>query len=117
MGLFWEMYQTGRILDGERRAESANAAVGDLAAQVTDLQQRLDRLTLVTQALFTVLEDRYNVTEADVTNQMEVIAAAHHAKAAPKSLCRACGHEVVPRHGKCIYCGEPLGADSPFDMR
>lgn len=117
MGLFWEMYQTGRILDGERRAESANASIGDLAAQVTDLQQRLDRLTLVTQALFTVLEDRYNVTEADVTNQMEVIAATYRAQTVRKMICPACGHEAAPRHGKCIYCGAQLGADSPFDVR
>lgn len=73
------------------------------------LQQRLDRLTLVCVAMWSLMKEKTNVTEQELLDRVKEIDLMD-GKADGKigkqlSNCPKCGRVMSSRHQKCLYCG------------
>lgn len=75
----------------------------ELKAAIRQLQARVDRNTLVIQALKEMLLSGGGFREEDFADRLQRAAAQ---KAADK-VCRKCGKPLNANHNRCMYCGEP----------
>lgn len=115
-------FLTGYIL-GQHGAQSARLAAsagGSSGAGVTDildLHERVDRLTLALDALWSLLEES-GYTDEQLMARIEHIDAADgvvDGRRTPQaSTCRQCGARVAPGLAACQFCGTAL-PETPVD--
>lgn len=84
-----------------------------------ELKWNVDKLTLVNQALFELLQEKFGLTEAELMAKMTEIDMrdSHLNGQAPHSgpvACEACGKTYSKRHNHCLYCGHVNAFSSPF---
>ena len=84
------------------------------------LEDRFERLSLVCMAMWSLLQDKTNLTEQDLLDRVQAIDlmdGQRDAKAATAgvSRCRKCDRPMAARHLRCIYCGADKPAGSAFD--
>jgi len=96
---------------GQAKAAAGRAGSSALAARrdVRYLQDRVDRLTLVNIAMWSLLKEQMGVTEEDLINRMveiDISDGKADGKVTPGvRKCGKCGRTLSPRHRKCLYCG------------
>lgn len=92
-------------LAGERSARTAL----DAKRGIRHLQDRVDRLTLVNMAMWSLLKDKMGVTEEDLISRMVEIDISDGRPDGKVTVgvrkCGKCGRTLSPRHRKCLYCG------------
>ncbi|MEM6334684.1 MAG: hypothetical protein AAF823_15230 [Planctomycetota bacterium] len=98
------------------RAESA-ARNADSSQRLAE--ERLERLTLVCMAMWSLLQDKTNLTEKDLLERVALIDGMD-GEADGKATrgirkCHSCGRTMSPRHRKCLYCGAQEVVSSAFD--
>ncbi|MCA3006104.1 MAG: hypothetical protein IOD15_12205 [Phycisphaerales bacterium] len=102
-----------RMVDALRHTPPARAPAA-LQNDVDELEQRVDRLTLLNAALWELLRDRAKLTEADLVNKVQEIdlrdgRSDGRIRSTPK-VCDACGRTISSRHQRCLYCGGHTGS-------
>lgn len=117
MELFWELDQNRRIssaraagLRGEQKAEDAVDLVHRLSA-------RVDRLTLINMALWSLLKERAGLSEEDLANRIQEIDLADGQLdgrvRAQIQTCPHCQRTLSQKHNRCLFCGyEPEEKDA-----
>lgn len=107
--------------DPQQVAREAEALVRRADQQIGDLQRRLDRLTLVAQALWELLRDSGACTEAALLARIEAIDLRDGRPDGRISraviVCPACGRNSNSRRRHCIYCERELPGSNVFDAR
>ena len=77
-----------------------------------DAEDRIARLTLVCEALGSLLKERVGITEeeiADRVNQIDLTDGQLDGRVRHAArTCRHCNRNVSPRFAKCIYCGQAV---------
>ncbi len=100
-------------------AARATAAAGSAKRDVTNLEDRIERLSLVCMAMWSLIQDKTQLTEEDLLERVKMIDLMDGQEdgKASRSIqkCRACNRVMSPRHRKCLYCGEKKLAQSAFD--
>jgi hypothetical protein len=108
----------------EAAAETAAAATPSgthreaMEAKTGHLERRLEKLTLVCQALWTLLRERTGVTDEDLAHRVREIDLTDgrlDGRMAPAFTCERCGRVTARRHGRCLYCEAPRQGNSPFE--
>lgn len=88
----------------------SSVAIGD----IEDLSERIDRLILLTAAMWTILEEK-GATEEDLIARVEQLDAADDIVdgrlTARPTPCTKCDTLVAPGLTTCQYCGEPVRRD------
>ncbi len=90
-----------------------------LEAQITDLQFEVERLLMVTEALWNIVRERHDLGEDELTTRVNAIDMedgrldGRVAPAEAPSLCPNCNRVLSKHRARCIYCGEQVGID-PF---
>ncbi len=115
---FWQMQQAQAAAG---RAESSASRAADrteaLRTEVRHLQAQVDRLSMVTEALWTFLRDRAGVSEEmllDRVREIDLSDGCLDGKVrVPPQGCPGCGRTLHQRHDRCIYCGAEVER-SPF---
>lgn len=83
----------------------------------SDVQARIDRLSLACEAMWTLLRDKLGVDNGALLDRMTQLDAADgkiDGKAGKTALsCPSCGRTIARRFPKCIYCGQGIEHD-PF---
>lgn len=97
----------------------AAAAAGSAKRDVSHLEDRIERLSLVCMAMWSLIQDKTQLTEADLLERVKMIDlmdGVEDGKAAKGvQKCHACQRVMSPRHRKCLYCGAQKLAQSAFD--
>jgi hypothetical protein len=102
---------------------AANLTAGEAAARLSQThgqvaEERLERLLLVSLALWELLRERTGLTEADLlakVAEIDVRDGILDGKLRfPPIPCPNCNRPVYPRHHTCLYCGTKLPAETPF---
>lgn len=92
-------------------AERADRALGRL-------QRDVDRLRLATTALWELLRERTDLTEADLAARIEEIDLRDGRKDGriqpPPSACPDCGRTNKGTRPTCLYCGFELSGGPPI---
>lgn len=111
---------------GERSASRAAAlsrsAAASSASQVTgdlhDVNERIDRLLLVVDAMWSMMKER-GYTDEDLAGAIRSIDAADgSADGARKPMprkCTNCDSMVEPGRRTCAFCGADMDAANPLD--
>lgn len=116
-GLFWELHQNRRIADAEVGVSRTAADAANTTEKLRRLEKRVDSLVLLNRAMWSILEEKTGMTEADLMDhlevQMEIVASTQRAT---DRACTQCGRTLKPRQERCLYCGTPRTYDSIFDQ-
>ena len=100
-------------------AARARSAAGSAKRDVTHLEDRLDRLSLVCMAMWSLIQDKTKLTEQDLLERVKMIDLMDGVEDGKATRgvqkCRACGRVMSARHRKCLYCGAEKLAQSAFD--
>lgn len=103
----------------EARAASAQArfSAAEALRASRDTNNRIDRLLLTCEALWTLVREKFDLSDAeliDMVNQIDLTdGVADGRKRRPPFMCPACERAITRRFGKCLYCEQPIEAD-PF---
>jgi hypothetical protein len=100
-------------------AARASSAAGSAKRDVTHLEDRLDRLSLVCMAMWSLIQDKTKLTEDDLLERVKLIDLMDGVEDGKASRtvqkCHACNRVMSARHRKCLYCGAKKLAKSAFD--
>lgn len=101
---------------------SPSAPVPSAPAEVpgtTRADQRVDQLLLVVQAMWTLLQEKTGLTDADLIARVTELDARDGATDGrvikPPVKCAKCGAAVSRKFNRCLFCGEPYREGSAFD--
>ena len=118
-GLFWELRQQHMIRDAQSAAAEGRHQADRAKWDAQDLEERLEKLTLVCRALWSLVQEKTGLTEEDLNQRVRELDAMDgqadgklNAKA-PK--CPHCGRTISPKHGRCLYCGASDVSRTAFD--
>lgn len=103
---------------GRERADAAMRKAADASSEVTKLENRLDRLHLITQALWELVRKKLALTDEDLTKLIEEIDlrdGVRNGKVAIKPItCPDCKRPASVRTDMCLYCGKQVERKNPF---
>ena len=89
------------------------------ASDVRYLEDRVDRLSLICMAMWSLIQDKTSLTEQELIDRVKMIDlmdGVEDGKATRTvSQCTKCDRPMNPRHKKCIYCGHEKLISSAFD--
>lgn len=107
-------------MDTSSRPTTSSAPSG--AADASDLrylEDRVNRLSLICMAMWSLLQDKTMLTEEDLMERvkmLDLMDGKEDGKATKTvSQCSRCDRPMNPRHKKCIYCGHGKLISSAFD--
>ncbi len=102
-------------VDAARAKSQATSAKHD----VSELEDRFDRLTLACMAMWSLIVEKTSFKEEDLFAKIREIDMADGiedgkiTKTCQK--CPACGRTMSERHKKCLYCGAMGLIRTPFE--
>ena len=97
---------------GSQAAARAESGARNAQREVKHLRSSLGKTMLICEALWELLRDKTNLTEADLHKKMYeidmrdgVLDGKNQRQAVQ---CPDCGRTVSPRHPACVYCGKVI---------
>ncbi|MEM1107206.1 MAG: hypothetical protein AAGH99_00770 [Planctomycetota bacterium] len=118
-------YNSSTSGQAEANARMHAAVAGGAASKRTQrevqyLEDRFERLSLVCMAMWSLLQDKTDLTESDLLERVQTIdlmdgRADGKAEKTGVVKCHQCGRPMSERHMLCIYCGADKQASSAFD--
>ena len=114
-------YQTSATgnLAAERIARASARKAADSVENSEWIEERIERLTLVCMAMWSLLQDKTNLTEEDLLERvkmLDLMDGVQDGKATRTvKRCPHCNRPMSPRHTRCLYCGHEELVKSAFD--
>jgi hypothetical protein len=116
--LFWEFKQQRDIAEARTRANASERTAIDSQRQIRELQERVDRLTLISAAMWDLLQERVGLSEKALMDKIEQIdltdGKLDGRLRKDAASCTKCNRSIASRHRRCIYCGEERAPTSAF---
>ncbi len=122
----WDLLQRGSGGAADTRSEAAGEDRATRAARQRDvferdyveLHERMDRLALVTRAMWTLIAEKMGVADADLLKRMADLDASDGTMdgrvTAPQVRC-SCGAIVSRKFNRCLFCGKEYEGGGVFD--
>lgn len=90
----------------------------DLRAQITLLRADVERLLMVSEALWRILQEKHGLKDGELMRRVEDIDLRDgrlDGRVAPTEplACPKCGRTLFKRRPACVYCGQGVEVD-PF---
>ncbi len=87
--------------------------------RVHELEERVDKLTLVCLGLWELLREKNGLTEDDLTTSVAMIDAqdgvADGKVTRRVQACPKCNRPMSAEHRRCLYCGFTKPVETAFD--
>ncbi len=88
------------------------------AADISELQSEIERLLLITEALWRITKEKLGCDDNELIKQITLIDLQDGKLDArkpptPPQPCPKCGRVLGKHRPRCLFCGEPIAAD-PF---
>ena len=113
------LHQARAARDAQMDAARGTARADVARVDVKLLQDRLDKLTLVCMAMWELLRDRAQLSEAELMEKVKEIDlrdGVPDGKVTEKvAQCPKCNRVMSPRHKRCMYCGAARLNVTAFD--
>jgi hypothetical protein len=107
MNLFLELYQQQRARVGAASSRTQLAPM-----DLEDLERRTEALTLACQALWEILQDELNLSDAAILKKMQEVdlrdGSLDGRLTVDVTACPTCKRSNKASRTNCIYCGESL---------
>lgn len=122
MSFLWDLYQHAQIKAAREDARDAVDAVGAKSArEIADLRERVERLTLANMAMWSLVSERFGLTDAHLEQRMKQLDLSDGKLDGRVSgtawTCSACKRAIAARHPRCLYCGETRSDAGAFPVR
>jgi hypothetical protein len=121
MSIFGGMYGGGGgggCVSGSLSVDARNEA-RRADTRSRDVEQRLEKLTLICMAMWSLIQQETKLTEEDLlerARQIDLLDGTVDGRVTPQiARCAACSRVMNPRHSKCLYCGQEKLVLSAFD--
>lgn len=97
-------------LDNETRKliRDTHTESDDNSERIRKLESKLTNLSLVTEALWTLLNKRTKLTNEDLTASIQEVIQTRRTREESKLTCVKCKMQNSINHKKCMYCGGEL---------
>ncbi len=97
-------------LDNETRKliRDTHTESDDNSERIRKLESKLTNLSLVTEALWTLLNKRTKLTNEDLAASIQEVAQTRRTREESKLICIKCKMQNSINHKKCMYCGGEL---------
>ena len=112
MGMFFSMAALGaaQAATTARSGAEARVTASRAAADVGHVQHDVERLFMITEALWTMLKEQHGYTDeqlAACVTQIDMRDGKLDGKVAADGVktCPACNRPLSKRHPFCLYCG------------
>jgi hypothetical protein len=107
---------------GSRAAARASAMgvvadhmFGSATDDIAELEERMDRLVRVIEAMWSLLKES-GYRDEQLATRIEQLEAADSQRAAQATVCRSCDSRVAAGMPRCQICGTETGVTpGPFD--
>ena len=117
--ILWELHQEKRINKAEAIAEAKQSRLEAAQSDLNRLRRRLDRQTLLCQALWELLAEKLGLTEEELLARMREIDrrdGREDGKIGARPLrCPECGRTTTSRRRTCAYCGAAMRREHLFE--
>lgn len=117
--IFWEIPLYAAAASAERRASSSEHQAQKANREVRQLEARVEKLTMVAAAMWTLLKKQHPdlnddrlaqmVQEIDLSDGRLDGRVRHDA-----ASCPSCQRPIAGRHERCIYCGQEVERRGAF---
>jgi hypothetical protein len=119
MSFLWNFFQSGQIAKSQASADQASIKSRGNSGDIARLEERIDTLSLATNAMWELLSKNHGYTEKDLLSKMEEIDLRDGVKdgkltSVSNDKCPDCGHIIRKRRSNCYWCGASLKDDNPF---
>jgi ribosomal protein S27AE len=118
MGVWGSVYNYHVASEAARSAQKGISRTRRLQDEVRRLEDKLDKLTLVCMAMWSVLSEQAGVTEEALTERVQKLDLQDGKQDGKVSRstrqCPQCGHTMSARHSRCLYCGAEDESAGPF---
>jgi len=116
--LFWELKQQRIIGEATAQATAASKRTIDLKAETRELRRLVNKLMLVTQALWEIVAETNNLDNKLLIKKVNEVDLRDgrldgKLKRAVKK-CASCGRTLHKEHSRCLYCGSENLQVGPF---
>ena len=109
LDLFIDWHQQRRISQAESAAAEAREDSGKQSERIRRLEMNLDRMTIISQALWELLRERVNVTEDELlakVGEIDLRDGTEDGMISPQVIaCPKCSRKVSTKKACCIFCG------------
>ncbi|NLH16320.1 MAG: hypothetical protein GX455_07065 [Phycisphaerae bacterium] len=103
----------------ELEASQANRKAESAVETARQLRDRVDRLSMICQAMWELLRSKAKLTDEDIIKQMQQIdlrdGVADGKMTRQTLVCPECGRNVSSRREQCLYCGTWLVKSNLFE--
>jgi hypothetical protein len=103
----------------EVKADRTAIHAEHVGRRLAELESRVDRLSLVNLALWTLLQERVGLTEDELMAKVQELdlrdGKLDGRMQSAITECPECSRPLSQRHRKCLYCDYKLEADDAFD--
>ena len=122
--LFWNLGQQAQISELKDAARDVKYDAETVARRTTEetclpYAKRLDKLGLVCQAMWSLIQERTDLTERDLLDRVteldwkDGVLDGKYTK--PPVDCPQCGAKMSRKFNRCLFCGEEYVDGSAFD--
>lgn len=119
MGMFWNMHQDQKIRAAAEQSSRSSQKASQLEDRLRLLEQRLDHLTLYTQAMWELIRENTRLEEQDIIDRANLIDGRDGKTDGKISTliltCPACQRNNNSAKKQCMYCGEALPREHIFE--
>jgi hypothetical protein len=114
----WIHAQPTMNVENQMASQQAFSVAEEARSRVNQMKAEIDRLMLITQALWEILKEEHGYTEEILVNRINEIDLRDgklDGKVATQGPigCPKCGRANRPNRATCLYCGTYL-AQQPF---
>ena len=116
--MLWEMYQQQQINTAQAAASRANQNNINVAERVDRLEDQLDSLSLICQAMWELLSEHLDDPTSQLNEKVHEIDV-RDGKVDGKmrrvaTTCSECNRSLHARHRRCMYCGHEMPQETIF---
>jgi hypothetical protein len=115
---FWKRSLNRDQAEDWEKQRRDNRDSTQLHADYHHMEQQIDKLMLITRALWEMLAETRDFKESDFLSKVKEIdlrdGELDGKLSKPPRDCPACGHRLHARNYRCIYCGAAVENDDLF---
>ncbi|RYG66729.1 hypothetical protein EON80_14885 [bacterium] len=112
LNILYGLQQNQKISSAEGKASAGLRQAERAGERVADLEERVDKMALLNLALWSLLEEKLGLTEAELAQrvqEIDLLDGQLDGKVQGKPLdCNDCGRTLHQKHRRCLYCGFEL---------
>ena len=119
MDIFWEFQQQGKIHKAKADASGALQKAKKTEDRIRDLEKRIDRISLVSQAMWELVRENTGWSDEDILSRISEIDLRDGVKDGKMGAqvidCPNCKGKINSRKGYCMICGTEAQAGEVFE--